>query len=364
MSSPAIACPICGGELDLKTVQRLGLDEESIKLIDEKAKNGSLLRLLRMGEAVEPLIEPEKLAVEAKVLDLFHKMRKDTLEMVREVANAEQEKRSELLKDYEEQQVKAEQDVEKKLKEIHQGIGSIREKIVGTGIGKIGEMATIRELQSAFKNDEFMDKHADEKGTDIVAEVKEDRKSLGKIVISVKYQDRWLGDFLRQLKENKEEERTQWGILVTKVFPANALNDHAILTDDGDFVVKPEYVCMAYCGLRYAIKVKWEESQRIPSEEEAMRREQMMIGVLQDWVRGIKFQILKKKLDQARKAAEATQKIVKDWQRYSKSRGDEIIERGDTILSQIAESDELLKELTANLRQVLTPVTEPLALQR
>jgi len=364
MSSQVIACPICGRELDLKTVRKFGLDEESIKLINEKANSGSLVRLLRMGEAVEPLIEPEKIAVEAKVLDLFHKMRKDTLEMVREIANAEQEKQSELLKDYEKQQVKAEQDMEKELKEIHQGIGSIREKIVGTGIGRIGEIATIKELQSAFLHDEFTDKHADEKGTDIVAEVKEDRKSLGKIVISVKYQDRWLGDFLRQLKENKEEERTQWGILVTKVFPANALNDHAYLTDDGDFMVKPEYICMAYCGFREAVKVKWNESQRARSEEEAMRQEQMMICVLQDWVRGIKFQVLKKKLDVARKAAETTQKIVKDWQKYSKSRGDEIIDKSDTILSQIAEGDELLKELAENLRQALAPVTEPLALQR
>lgn len=352
MAGNTIACPICGKDLDSETVKELHLDAESVSLIREKTQDGTLMTLLRIGEAAEPLMQSEKLAVEAKVLELFRKMQSENRQMVREIAAAEQEKRSELMKDYEEKQLKVQQELDNDFKEMRQGIGSIKEKIVGTGIGKVGEMATIRALQSAFKEDGFTDKHADEKGTDIVAEVRnEERKPIGKIVISVKYQDRWMGDFIRQIKENKEEERTEWGILVTRAFPSNALNQEACLHDENIFLVKPEYACIAYYGFREAVRVKWEESQKAHTEDEAMRRSQMMLGALQDWIRGEKFQELKKRLDAARRAAEETQKVIKDWQKYSKNKGDEVIDKTETIIREIDDGEDMIVELRENLKQ-------------
>lgn len=144
------------------------------------------------------------------------------------------------------------------LEGIKKDLDAIGKKIVGAGIGKVGEAITIKDLQSAFTEDEFTDKRSDEKGSDIIAEVRDKATAVGKVVVSVKYQEKWSGSFLNQLKDDMASEGTRWGMLVTKVFPSNALNDRAYLTKDGHFIVKPEYASVAYYGLREAVRSAWE----------------------------------------------------------------------------------------------------------
>jgi len=67
-----------------------------------------------------------------------------------------------------------------------------------------------------------------------------------------------------------------------------------------------------------------------------------------------------KRLDMAKKASEETQKIIRDWQKYSKNGGDEVIQRSETIISELSESGELLRELTKRLKCVPVSKTESL----
>ena len=350
MLSGELRCPICEGQLDQEAAQRMGLNQSSIELINSKARDGTLVGLLELGLVAEQFMEPSKLEIGTTVMKLFRDMEDRHDRFVREISEAGEKERKKILEDYQKEHSEIEKEREKELKEIYDGLDSIKVKIVGTGIGKIAEQATIKELQAAFPRDDFTDKRSDEKGADIVAEVRDEGSSLGKIVVSVKYQEKWSGDFLRQLKDNIEEERAQWGLLVTRAFPSNALNDHAYLTNDGYFLVRPEYASIAYYGLREAVKVKCELSQKARDAEEALQQRQTAVSAIQEWVKGERFEELVKRLRIAREAAESAQKLVRDWQKYSKNTGDKIFDKSQNIIDELTSSQDLISDLKKRLR--------------
>ncbi len=102
------------------------------------------------------------------------------------------------------------------IEQFNRSISDIKEKIVGTGIGKLGEVVTIKDLKSAFPMDSFSDQKATRGGADIVATVREAGTESGRIVVSVKYAKDWSEEFLNQLSMDMRQERTSWGMLVTK----------------------------------------------------------------------------------------------------------------------------------------------------
>lgn len=357
LTSGELRCPICDSQLDRVTAKKLSLDPSSIELIHSKAQDGTLVRLLELGLVAEQFMEPSKLDVETKVLKLFREMEDRHNKLVEDIAEAGEKERKKILEDYMQEHGETEKEREVELKQIYDGLDSIRLKVVGTGIGKIGEQATIIELQGAFPQDEFSDKRSDEKGADIVADVRDEGTSIGKIVVSVKYHEKWSGEFLRQLRENVQEEGAQWGLLVTRVFPSNALNERAHLTKDGYFLVKPEYASVAFYGLREALKVRCEFSRRARDAEEVLQMRNVTISVIQEWVEGKKFEELVNRLRIAREAAESAQKLVRDWQKYSKNTGDKIFEKNQNVIDELINNDELIAELKLKLREKPNPIT-------
>ena len=238
-----VACPICGGDIDPKKAKELGLDSASAELIHEKAHEGKLAPLIKLGSIAENYLKPEMLSLEAEFWKYVNKMMEKQRQLVKEIAEAEEGERTELIERYEKEMAEAREELEtiqaehkEALSGIQESLTAIGKKIVGTGIGKVGEAITIKDLQSAFMSDHFTDKRSDEKGSDIVAEVREGTTEYGKAVVSVKYREKWSGAFIQQLKENMAQERTRWGMLVSKVFPSNALNEKAYLTKDGHLV--------------------------------------------------------------------------------------------------------------------------------
>ena len=75
--------------------------------------------------------------------------------------------------------------------DLNQSIKEIKEKIVGTGIGNVSEMVTLRELKQMVPTDEFSEARASKGGTDILATVKENGTTYGTITISNKCTQKW-----------------------------------------------------------------------------------------------------------------------------------------------------------------------------
>src|SRR5207249_3196274 len=183
------------------------------------------------------------LGIEAEVWKVANQMADKAKQMVKDVAEASEEGRTEIVERYEKELAEDRERLESiqeehkdALEGIRKDLDALGKKIVGPGIGKVGEAITIKDLQSAFTEDDFSPKRSDQKGTDIIADVRQDGAVMGKVCISVKYQEEWKGAFLKQLKDDMRSEGTRWGILVTKVFPSNAINDRAYFTKDWLFI--------------------------------------------------------------------------------------------------------------------------------
>src|SRR5439155_13847047 len=111
-----------------------------------------------------------------------------------------------------------------------------------------------------------------------------DGKVAGKVVISTKADNNWSEEFREQLKKNLEQERTRWGILVTKSFPSDALNDKAYLDDEQLLLVKFEYAAVAYLGVRESV-IRWYEAEaRFTEVEKRIQREKSVLQALRGWV--------------------------------------------------------------------------------
>lgn len=356
-------CPICGKRLDPQAVKRVGLDAISAEMLHEKAHSGKLVPLVQLGTIAENYLKPERFKAEAEILKVVERLMDKQRQFVKDIAEAGEDERTEIVERYEKELADSKEEMDNiqvANKEVLEGIrddlAAIGKKIVGVGIGKIGEFVTIKDLQAAFISDEFNDKRSDEKGSDIIAEVREGTSTVGKAVVSVKYQEKWSGSFLEQLKKNMSEEGTRWGMLVTKVFPANALSDKADMTKEGYFIVKPEYASVAYYGLRMAIKEAWEAAKQAKTAQERWNQEERIIEALRDWVSGDRFRDVSEALDRARKAAEEAQDLVRKWQVYAKNQGDRVNEKNREIVEELAKSMGLLDDLKERLGSQETPV--------
>lgn len=145
----------------------------------------------------------------------------------------------------------------KELSYLGKTLKEIKERLFGNSIGLVQETITLLDLKRACPYDNFSEEMSSKHGTDIIAFVKENGRTLGKISISVKRQRRWNSEFLDQLEKNIHDDNSSWGLLVTTVFPNEALNENIWTTLDGTgrliLMVKPIFAPVAYYAIRQII---------------------------------------------------------------------------------------------------------------
>jgi len=152
---------------------------------------------------------------------------------------------------------KAEEARTRELNYVGKTLREIREKLFGSSIGFVQETITMLDLKRACPYDGFSEEMSTKHGTDIKSFVRENGLVLGQISISVKRQKRWNSDFINQLEKNISEDKSCWGLLVTSVFPNEALNENIWTTLDSTgrlvLMVKPAYAGIAYYAIRQII---------------------------------------------------------------------------------------------------------------
>ena len=152
---------------------------------------------------------------------------------------------------------KAEEARAKELSYLGKTLKEIKERLFGNSIGSVQETITLLDLKRACPYDNFSEEMSSKHGTDIIAFVRENGRMLGKISISVKRQRRWNSEFLDQIEKNIRDDNSSWGLLVTTVFPNEALNENIWTTLDGTgrliLMVKPIFAPVAYYAIRQII---------------------------------------------------------------------------------------------------------------
>gem|GEM_PF-1949018 len=366
----------------MEMLSKLGITPEELHSVEQYIKNGTFRDVLSIAEVALRRLDPDKTGLELHVNNAIGKIKDSAAEisekfgkaqkqLMEELAKAEEKEKSKIIKEYEEKQVSLLKDFQKEimdrtksveqlekdrlreLSELKQSISDMREKIIGTGIGDVGEIVTLLDLKKAVPSDSFSESRAAKHGTDIIATVKDKGRTCGTITVSVKYQNTWSNEFLGQISRNMKEDGTKWGILVTKSFPREALSEKAWITesDEGNTVilVKPEYAPLSYVGLRQAVIHWFETRQLLNSRDAEVTEAEKVVAALTAWVNGEQFQDAIRFLDKVEKEAEKTRTGLHQIQNYLSTKLTDASRCQDAIIESVIHA----KALVGGLRELL-----------
>jgi hypothetical protein len=300
-----VKCPACDSKVDEQRLARLGITNEELSILKSHRKDETFGKFLQIVDLTMKRMDPEKLATESE-------MKKTTIQ-------------------------------------LQKTVDGVLAALKGTAIGKIGETITVKELKSAFPQDDFSDENANKGDTDIVATVIEGGKEKVKICISCKYVDKWSGSFIFQLQKNMKQEKTDYGILVTKSFPSDSLNDRVhYLEKEKIMMVKPEFLSVAYGGSRREV-LAWDATRHyIKNQQQNEKEFSKSIKIITKWLNDRTNPVLKS-IEICKKLSSNKEDRNKKFLKYVTTYENDMKKDDDSILDEL----DLITDAMGNLDQVL-----------
>lgn len=247
-------CPKCGTIL---TNRVFSLLEKITGMKRDDLQNGGLQEIVTTfyaGKVVMKRVHTDIATVEAT---------KEILKQVRELIKPELNE-------------KEKHELENKIKELEGQVAflqnSIRDQLSKLLYqpflaGKIQEKQIAKRLKTISPDDEFNTEKSYKEGEDVIALIKSEKKQIGKIVIESKNTKKWNNSFISQIRYYMERENTPFAIIATKTLPDDSANDKMYtLTEDGIWIVRLEYLEIAYRALRDLV-TKLEEQKLLSQQK-------------------------------------------------------------------------------------------------
>jgi hypothetical protein len=338
-------CPICGNSFNSERQTKLAVTSNELTILSNYIKNGMLKDIINIADIAMRRLDPEKINTQLQITEGLFKFRQQSSEIINTLVKEIKNWVEDFSKDSEDGKVKSLNEFEKKIiqlasqwqttiqkgeevqnqnlqqyRELGQTLKEIRDKIIGVGIGNIGEIITIKDLKSASPMDSFSEHKAARHGTDIIATVKQNGIECGKITISVKFVEKWDSSFARQLMNDMISDGTKFGMLVTKVFPREALNSKIWLLEDFPektiVYVKPEYASLFYIGLRQSVLAWYETRRLIKSKEKETNEMEQSFNLLKEWINSEEFQQSINQIDNTKKIVENARNQLTQLRNY------------------------------------------------
>ena len=368
----AAICPICESKLDMQKLAQLGLSNDQLRVLNAHIKDRTIRDVLKMGEIALRRIDPEATNMELQVANAISQLRnafnqlygefRDDMELlVNEVLKSNGEERREAIERMQEKGDATIRQIDTQIKRlesfkdnqtiqsISSGVSDILRKIGGTGIGTIGETITIKDLKRVAPMDDFDETRATHGGTDIIGKVNENGTLSGTITTSVKYTEKWENNYMEQITRNMEQDGSRFGVLVSKVFPREALSDKAwvMKTRRGNSIilVKPEYAPVAYFGLRQATVVWFQTRQMQEARDRESEEMERVFKALMHWINGEEFQECIRYIDCAISDANKTKDLMNSLRDYIENKITNVIKYQDNIKSELMNATSLVRKL-------------------
>jgi len=301
-----VKCPVCTSSVEEQKLAMAGLTRETLTILKVHKKKETFGKLLQLCDAMMKNMNPEKLLKES-----------DNKAMILSLQKA---------------------------------IDNVNARLGGTAIGKVGEIITVKELKSALPQDNFSDENANTGDTDIVATVIEGGKEKAKICISCKYDTTWSSKFIQQLQKNKKQEKTDYGILVSKSFPSDSLNERIhYLEKQKIMIVKPEFLSVGYGGFRREVMALEIANQTIKNRQQNEKDFHKTLQIITKWLNDRTNPVLKsievcKKLSSNKEDRNKKfMKYVTTYENDMKKDDNSILDELDLISDAMSDLDEVLK---------------------
>ena len=122
-------CPLCKSDISITQLSAFGLSIQELEILEKHREKETLGACLQLVNILMEKIEPGKLTAQSEVQN-----------MIMELQNAKLSSEAEL------------RDI---LTKLSDATDDIQKRIAGTGIGKLGEIITVKELKAAFPFDGF-----------------------------------------------------------------------------------------------------------------------------------------------------------------------------------------------------------------
>lgn len=357
----SVKCFLCGSAVTEIAMGRTGLSIEELEILNRRIKDGSVGHMLYLIDGIMKKADSGELDQEIEFknqLDKIQVGQSQTDVKVSDMSKA-------VLGEFEKGQTNFREEMgthqkemfekdEEKHKVIHAILEDIYKKLGGPKeIGNAGETITAKELKSMCPMDDFSEDKASKGGTDLVATVNQDRKSCGKIAVSVKYQEKWEEGFLTQIRKNLNQEDTNFGLLVTKVFPNDALNDKAYdkSSKHGEilWLVKPEYAALAYYCLHHVVVAHQKADAVIKEEEQKIRTQEQIVKTVREWITGKGFKNATHKIDDAVQQSTETSETLEKIKSYVSRNVDTLKKKQEELRENLGVAEEALDDLRIHL---------------
>ncbi len=356
-----VNCFLCGSAVTETAMGRTGLSLEELEILNHRIKDGSIGHMLYLIDGIMKKADSGELDQEIEFknqLDKIQDGQSQTDEQVSDIGKT-------ILGEFEKSQTNFREEIdihhkemyeknEEKHKVIHAILEDIYKKLGGPKeIGNTGETITAKELKSMCTMDDFSEDKASKGGTDLVATVNQDGKSCGIIAVSVKYQEKWEQGFLTQIRKNLNQEDTNFGLLVTKVFPNDALNDKAYdkSSKHGEvlWLVKPEYAALAYFCLHHVVVAYQKADAVIKEEEEKIRAQEQIAKTVREWITGKGFKNATHKIDDAIQRSTETSEALEKLKSYVGRNVDTLKKKQEELRENLGVAEEALDDLRSHL---------------
>jgi hypothetical protein len=370
----SLLCPICQNEIKHQLLEKLRLNFQDLETIEELLHENLLMQILEFGKIASRYLKPDTMTTDLEVHEaleklsdraeqLMEKQRQLAKDLVKEsedkrlrISEESMQKHNQLVADFQNeikmlqaQHGKVQQDHKEEVEKMNAALLEIQKKIIGQGIGDIREATVIKDLKAACSMDEFSEESASKKGADIVGTVKENGNELGKIVVSVREREKWESESIMQVKKNLKEQQTDWGILVTKVFPSSALNDKMFLDANNILLVKTDYAPAAYMAMRHAVIYKNQAQNWVKNQQESKSQEQKIFDVLRSWVDGEELRSLLGLIDEANGAAKQADDMLQNLQTHNQKHLENARTCQQTIKKYLQQCSMTLRDLKEKL---------------
>ena len=244
----------------------------------------------------------KKIATETKLQELL-----ETFKTISESSGSISESMMELVKSMEQQYRqntnKSLQKIMNKLSELQ---GSPQE------LGKLQEIAIVKRL-SALKlgDDAYKSEKSNLSLEDVECIVKEKGQAIGSIVIESKKTKKWQGKFLAQIRKYMDEKDTQFGILVTKSLPDDALTENVFR--DGILIVSLENLEIAYTYARKYLILSHELEHQYQSRKDKASVTEQVLQELRDSVSNGELDKLIQKINDATLSIDETLRLMESY---------------------------------------------------
>lgn len=114
-------------------------------------------------------------------------------------------------------------------------------------------------------------------------------------------------------------------------------------------MVKPEYVAIAYMGMREAVVHLHRARALIGEEEDRMRARERVTLAIKEWLSGANFHKAVGDLDLAVKASNDTVVLVQQWQNYADERSEKVQKMQQRLRGYLVSCSGLLTDLQGKL---------------